>query len=190
MTPWPHPRAAPPRALLALAALAALVLLACTGGNEDTTPTLLGPSTPPDVRPGPYTAIGVGLDHVCAITAAGEIHCWWARGGSGERSADDCAITAAGEIHCWGADDVGQANAPPGRFAALSVGGRSACALTYDGEAVCWGANGEGQAEPPPGRYTAISVSGAHACALTGTGEAVCWGSNRGGGLLLAGSYV
>ena len=48
-----------------------------------------------------------------------------------------CALTAAGEVDCRGGD--GGPGPPPGRYLAISVSGNRACALTDGGDIACWG---------------------------------------------------
>ena len=152
-----------------------------------------------------YTAVSLGRNHDCALTAAGAAVCQRglfgflfagavtvmhppdpAPGRYTAISVGDgyaCALTAAGEAVCWGEEEnkVTRPDLAPGRYVGVSVGGGHTCALTEDGEAVCWGWNNFGQAAPPPGRYTAISAGYAGTCALTEDGKAVCWGWNNWG---------
>ena len=67
------------------------------------------------------------------------------------------ALTDSGEVVCWGWNIDGLAEAPPGRYSAISDGLRHKCALSETGQAVCWGNNSSGQTDVPPGRYVAIA---------------------------------
>ena len=89
-----------------------------------------------------------------------------------------CAIRESGEAVCWGNNDYGQADAPSGRFAAVSVGDAHACGLRESGEVVCWGDNNlYSQTDAPEGRFRALSAGSYHSCAIRESGELACWGA-------------
>ena len=77
--------------------------------------------------------------------------------------------------------DVGQAEAPAGRFSAVSAGGWHSCGVRVDAGVVCWGLNIAGQADAPDGRFTAVSAGWAHTCALRPDASVECWGDNTHG---------
>ena len=110
------------------------------------------------------TAIGVGRDFACGLTAAAALHCWGARG--------DAALGNG--------------------FTTLAVGAEHACALDGAGGAWCWGSGLNGElgsgatlrAEAPVAvagalSFTTISVGADFTCATTPPGEAYCWGRNH-----------
>ncbi|MEE8477878.1 MAG: Ig-like domain-containing protein, partial [Gemmatimonadales bacterium] len=122
-----------------------------------------------------------------------------------------CAVTGAGEIHCWGNNQVGQlgdgsrqirtlpvAVASTERFATISAGLDHTCALTETGLAYCWGWNASGQLGDGSGDQSpklaptlvavvpalqSISAGATHSCGLGVDGVAYCWGDNLGGQL-------
>jgi alpha-tubulin suppressor-like RCC1 family protein len=121
-----------------------------------------------------------------------------------------CALTSAGNVHCWGNNGYGQlgdgaAEGYTGRFPAQGVlsgvskvaaGRTHACALTANHGVRCWGGNDNGElgdgttlARTSPAstdvltNVTDIALGVAHSCALTSTGGVRCWGSNAFGEL-------
>ena len=110
------------------------------------------------IYPGPFTDIGIGLHHACAIKSDDSVFC------SQEEDQDPykrlsyppstkfvqiaggwhhaCGITETSHIECWGSYVRGatgeRLSAPEGEFAAISIGWRNSCALTPDGYATCW----------------------------------------------------
>jgi|JI10StandDraft_1071094.scaffolds.fasta_scaffold37218_4 alpha-tubulin suppressor-like RCC1 family protein len=118
-----------------------------------------------------------------------------------------CAVTGAGEVHCWGAvRGNGPAPEPswtrPSRIAGISevvavaAGGSHLCALRVAGTLLCWGSNtysqlGDGTTMS---RTTPVAVPGVEgvaeviafsrgSCARTGAGRILCWGEGSGGAL-------
>jgi len=116
-----------------------------------------------------------------------------------------CALTQAGEAHCWGENYSGQLGAEtPGmrgfepyavqgdhRFLTLATGAHHSCGIDEANDAWCWGANNDGQLGagtilegPAPQRvwgglkFKTISASNNTSCAITLDDEAFCWGSN------------
>ncbi|MYI85301.1 MAG: hypothetical protein F4081_00580, partial [Dehalococcoidia bacterium] len=159
-----------------------------------------------EVLPGRYLAISTHGGHTCAIDTAGEIACWgdalaeppppgrYKTVSTSEHHA--CALTQDGEAACWRLTSVpdgqpvfGEAEAPPGRYVAIStgfvafydmggefLGSANTCALSEEREAVCWG-YGAGVA---PGPYTAIaSTGGSGFCGVTDDGRVECRGQTR-----------
>jgi alpha-tubulin suppressor-like RCC1 family protein len=74
--------------------------------------------------------------------------------------------------------DCGQANAPPGKFSAISAGANNTCGLRDTGEIDCWGLNDYGQTAAPAGFFTDVSVGADLSCGLRSTGAVECWGRN------------
>jgi alpha-tubulin suppressor-like RCC1 family protein len=147
-----------------------------------------------------YTAITLGGQHACALTAAGAAFCWGTNVvgqlGDGTETRRLTPVAVGGGLS----------------FVSLSAGGDHSCGLTSDGSAYCWGSSASGALghgaftgpdfcqdpdpfERPypcstsPARVTGgltfatISAGGSHTCALTPSGVAYCWGSNWGGQL-------
>ena len=179
----------------------------CWGNNS------AGQADPPT---GKFSAIAAGSNHACAIAIGGDVVCWGGRwdweaeewvdvtapegkfvdisAGVGQLGGHWCAVRVNGEAVCWGDNYDGQADAPAGRFGAISAGSYHSCAITTGGEVVCWGPipTPDGVtwvSEPPTAtvgaepstELTAVSVGAVHACGITTDGDAVCWGSNRDG---------
>ncbi|MGB7258761.1 MAG: hypothetical protein WBD48_11855 [Pseudolabrys sp.] len=129
--------------------------------------------------------LSAGIDHTCALTAAGGVKCWghnnYGQLGSSANSGTDtanptpldtglssivavaagsnhtCALTAAGGVQCWGDNDVGQlgSSANNGTFNANST-------------PLDTGLSG----------IVAIAAGFEHTCALTAAGAVKCWGDN------------
>ena len=107
-----------------------------------------------DITPGPFTDIGVGLRHACAIKTDGSVFCSgnhysqrsqppptkFVQISSGWYHA--CGITESSDIECWGSGVRGapgeRLSAPEGKFTAISIGWHNSCILNLNGHAVCW----------------------------------------------------
>jgi alpha-tubulin suppressor-like RCC1 family protein len=140
--------------------------------------------------------IAAGLNHTCAVLAAGTVRCW----GDGGR----------GRLGYGGTEPIGDNELPMsagpvnlGAEAAQVVAGNDfTCALLVDGAVRCWGANGNGQlgadhardigdtedpADEPVvdvgGRVVSLAAGAQHVCALLDTGAVRCWGHNSFGQL-------
>lgn len=113
-----------------------------------------------------------------------------------------CALTRAGEVHCWGDNEDGACGGPehpqpwiPRRvdglpeIRAIAANGWHTCALSQASEVYCWGANHLGQVGPmakdeyrspvklsglPP--VAELSLGGMHSCIRSESGQIVCWG--------------
>ena len=105
------------------------------------------------VPPGPYDALALGRNNVCARRGNGAVQCWgndadgqlrppadvvFTQISLGERHG--CGIDAAGMAQCWG-DAAAAGGVPPGRFTAVSAGWYDTCGLRPEGYAECWGAS-------------------------------------------------
>ena len=109
------------------------------------------------INPGPFTDIGIGLHHACAIRVDGSVFCdeegEYDRHGRSRPPPTKfvqisggwfhvCGITQTSDIECWGSGERGvvgeRLSAPEGKFTTLAIGWRNSCALSPDGHAVCW----------------------------------------------------
>jgi len=128
-------------------------------------------------------AISAGTAHTCAISAAGEAHCWGlntnGRLGNGDQIQQSIPVKVAATM---------------GSVVSISAGDAHSCAVTAAGVAMCWGLNttgrlGDGTATqrltPVEVHVTsteivdnaqAIAAGFGHSCALLKTGRVMCWG--------------
>lgn len=119
----------------------------------------------------PYGKISALYEHVCAVTAAGQLRCWGSGiigqlgngGGSSPTPVlvsnlsnvefvsagvhDTCAIHGGGQLSCWGfLNGSPEPNSTGVSNAAwVSVGSGHVCYVNTGGEIWCWGENGNGQ---------------------------------------------
>jgi alpha-tubulin suppressor-like RCC1 family protein len=136
--------------------------------------------------PASAQSISAAQQHVCAVGARGDLHCWGAR-----------VWTHGADVPL---DSVGAVAQPPGvAIKQFETGWLHDCALTADGRVFCAGNNSSGELgraiyEPCPSigcglpapvetneRFASITIGQAHTCALTAAGEAYCWGMNDAG---------
>ena len=70
----------------------------------------------PDFPAGEFVTVRVGMDHLCARRASGEVACWG-----------------------WGDCGQGECDSPQGEFTYVRVGVDANCARRADGQVECWG---------------------------------------------------
>jgi alpha-tubulin suppressor-like RCC1 family protein len=139
-----------------------------------------------DARVATITAVALGWEHSCALTATGGVRCWGLNDlgqiGDGTNVDRTTAVDVAGLTS---------------GVVAISAGGNHACALTSAGGVKCWGGNGFGgigdgtttDRRTPvdvvglTSGVVAIGVGAFHSCAVTAGGGLKCWGNNEYGGL-------
>ncbi len=143
--------------------------------------------------------LGLGVEHACALTVAGELRCWgleehgrcdppsgaWRSLAVGGEHA--CALDAQGGVSCWGRDTDGSTQPPPGPMEQISAGFAHSCGLRADGTVACWGWDADGQAQPPDGRFASVYAGYHHSCALDAAGQVSCWGQQAPDGTAPAG---
>ena len=110
-----------------------------------------------EITPGPFTRIGVGLQHVCALR-------------------DD------GSAFCQGRDDERQATPPPTKFIQIAAGWFHSCGITQARNLECWGGGNAGapgeRLTAPAGEFVAVSSGWCNSCALSPNGRAACWNTS------------
>ena len=163
----------------------------CWGAN-DAGALGYGPTTPFPVAVNALgldarvVAVAAGVQHTCALTAAGGVKCW------GNNVSGQLGNGTVSPISTRPVDVVGLTEG----VAAISAKNGFTCALTSAGGVKCWGLllNRPGNAAALPGPIprdipglasgvTAISVGAGFACALKTTGAVLCWGNNTYGQL-------
>ena len=99
-----------------------------------------------------------GADYVCGLRASGEIECWAAS--FGRHDAYRWVLESSGRWEGWEvltrvevSADYGQADAPSGRFVAVSAAAEHACGVGVDGRIVCWGNDYHNQLDPVVDRW-------------------------------------
>lgn len=129
--------------------------------------------------------ISGGIDHTCALTAGGDVHCW------GDNAMGQLGVVDAGGKKLPGGGTPRKVTGLPA-VKAFSAGGKHTCAVDQAGSVWCFGENsasqlGDGtQAE----RATPVQVAGLeqvvsvqngdeHTCALGQSGGVWCWGKNN-----------
>ena len=109
------------------------------------------------ITPGPFTDIGIGLHHVCAIRDDGSVLC----------------------VLINGNDYLQKTQPPPTKFVQLSGGWHHTCGITETSDIECWGSGVPGtpglRLDAPGGKFTAVSIGWRHSCALNPDGHATCW---------------
>jgi alpha-tubulin suppressor-like RCC1 family protein len=82
-----------------------------------------------------FTAITVGSNHTCALTAGGAVYCW---GANASGQLGDGTTTSRSDPRAV----VGLAGA---MFTYVAAGDSHTCAVASNGVAYCWGLNADGQ---------------------------------------------
>jgi len=133
------------------------------------------------------TAIALGDDHTCALTATGGVTCWGRLGflgdGTGPPPKGPNSVTTPVDVFGLASGAV-----------SLSAGSRHTCAATAAGLVKCWGLNlaGELGDGTTTWRYApvdarndtgavGVAAGGAHTCIVTVDGAVQCWGDNSHG---------
>ena len=144
---------------------------------------------------GTFSSISAGGAHTCGLRADETVTCW-GYGPGGEVDMPKqlygggvwdhfmCSgrpSSSFNDFPCGMLGDVGQADAPPGRFSAVAAGGWHTCGLRVNGSVDCWGDNTHGQTDAPDGRYTAVAAGWTHTCAVRAGDSVLCWGDNTDG---------
>jgi alpha-tubulin suppressor-like RCC1 family protein len=130
---------------------------------------------------GNTTAIAIGFQHACALSASGGVKCWGYNdagplGNGSTKSSDSpvdvfgltsgvaqigasfgysCAVTTAGGVKCWGRNDYGQ----------LGNGAKANSLIPVDVSGLSGG-------------ISSITMGLSHTCALSTSGAVTCWGQN------------
>ena len=142
---------------------------------------------------GPFTAIGTGGSHSCAIRTDASIACW----GRNEHNQADppeglfkaisagnnhsCGLRTDNTIACWGSNWAQRTDTPDGQFSAITAGSYHSCGLRTDATITCWGNNERGQTDAPDGQFAAINAGYDHSCGLRTDNTITCWGYNSNG---------
>ena len=107
-----------------------------------------------EIISGPFTSLGVGLHHICALREDGS-------------------------AFCQGDNEHFQAAPPPTKFVQIAAGWRHSCGITRASLIECWGsgraaAPGE-RLTAPDGEFVTIISAWRDSCALRPNRRAVCW---------------
>lgn len=147
----------------------------------------------PGAPTGVFTALELTYVNTCALKVDGSVACWgfWHEPPVGAFKqvstgySHACGIRSDDTLACWGANDLGEADAPSGKFQRVSSGGFASCALPVgEGKARCWGSTFSSILQVPSDTFVDLSVGDEHACGLRTSGTIACWGEN--GDLLAA----
>ena len=130
-------------------------------------------------------AVGLGQDHVCAVTETGKLHCW-GRNNYGQLG------YGTGESRL----QPGPVVSIPEPVESTCGGSTHTCALANSGTVYCWGKNTDGQlgvgdnddrlAPTPVSNLVGVkqlACGPQFTCAVVSDDSVVCWGSNSHGQL-------
>ena len=132
-----------------------------------------------------WSRIAAGWQHTCAITSAGETHCW-GRNDAAKQLGDDSDVTHRG---------IPAPIADAHVFTGLTAGPLATCGRTISGDTWCWGGNyygglgdgsviAEGVGRPTRvkgGPFMDITLGQGHTCALGNDHALWCWGDRSAG---------
>ena len=163
--------------------------LFCFGQNDYRQVASLATSTvgtPTEVMGGPWSEVGLGHHHTCAVTVAGTLFCW-GRNQDGQLGLGDAAVGTTQTTPA----QVGTES----DWDSVEGGDTHTCGIRA-GAVHCWGNNSQGALGDCTPVYratpTAISDAASYAevrggtgftCGLRASGTLACWGANGAGQL-------
>ena len=140
-----------------------------------------------DFKPG---SIGVGLDHICAVTTADKAVCW-GRGRYGKLGIGPGDGLGVIENLMTPREVNGNIS-----FTQITTGLFQTCGISTDGKAYCWGRNGSGQlgdgtttmqVEPAAVsadiEFAELTIGVDHTCGVSSDDDVYCWGNGDAGKL-------